>query len=408
MGLTAYVVGCGVLLFASASFLFALAESSLSALGSWPSRQLADRPNGKLVLQLLQQPAELLATISLGNTVANSALVALTLWPALKHGWPLALPVLAALALVLVGCEVLPKALAVRAPERWASILARPMIWLQAATRWFQRLVHRLNESFLRAILPKTARFQSTDEDYRELLDMAYQQGTLAQSEKEIILQIISLDRKAVRDVLRPRAQMAAIPDDLSVEDMIAAARKFKHRRLPIYDETPDTIVGILNTHKLLLDPHADLAEVIEFPSFVPASMNLLELLKSLQRQRRGLAIVLDEFGGTDGVVTIEDILEEVVGEIRGETESVGFVMEKLGAGRWRVNGTMSLRDFRREYPELGARPGVDTMGGLMLDLLEVAPGAGQSVVFGGLRLTAQVTDERRVKELLVEIVKKK
>lgn len=408
MGLTAFVVVCGVLLFAGASFFFALAESALSALGAWRFRQLAGEPNGQRVRQLLEHPAELLATISLGNTAANSGIIALMLWPALKGGASLAVQLAGALAIVLVVCEVLPKALAVRAPEQWALRVARPMVWLQAGTGWFQRFVHRFNESFLRVVLPKSARAQSTDDEYHELLDMAYQQGTLAQSEKEIILQIISLDRKTARDVLRPRAQMAAIPDDLSVEEMLAAARKYKHRRLPIYDETPDTIAGILNTRKLLLDPQADLAEVIEFPSFVPESMNLLELLKSLQHQQRGLAIVLDEFGGTDGLVTIEDILAEVVGEIRGEGEALGFVVEKLGEGRWRVSGTMSLNDFRREYPELEARPGVDTMGGLLTHLLEVVPAAGQSALFGGLRLTALATDERRVKELLVEAVQKK
>src|SRR5467141_2135737 len=100
---------------------------------------------------------------------------------------------------------------------------------------------------------------------------------------------------------------------------MLTAARRYKHRRLPVYDETPDAIVGLLNAEALLFDPQADLAEVIEFPSFVPASMNLLQLLKSLQRQQRGLAVVLDEFGGTAGLVTMEDILEEMVGRIRHE-----------------------------------------------------------------------------------------
>src|SRR5213080_4929107 len=144
---------------------------------------------------------------------------------------------------------------------------------------------------------------------------------------------------------------MACIPDNLSVEEMIAAARKYKHRRLPMYDETPDTIVGVLNTRALLLDPRIDLADAIEFPSFVPVSMNLLQLLKSLQRQQRGLAVVLDEFGGTAGIVTMEDILEEMIGKIRDEIESEGFVMEKLGPDRWRLNATMRLEDFRREHP---------------------------------------------------------
>ena len=150
-----------------------------------------------------------------------------------------------------------------------------------------------------------------------------------------------------------------------------------------------------------------DLADAIEFPSFVPESMNLMQLLKSLQRQQRGLAMVLDEFGGTAGIVTMQDILEEVVGEIRGEGEPEGFVMEKLGEGRWRVNGTMRLEDFRREYPPLGDVAEVDTMGGLMVMERETVPAAGESVYFRGLKLTALAADERRVRELRVEAVKR-
>src|SRR5436309_13326314 len=111
---------------------------------------------------------------------------------------------------------------------------------------------------------------------------------------------------------------------------MIDAARTYTHRRVPMYDQTPNTIVGILNARALLLDPQIDLADAIELPSFVPETMNLLQLLKSLQRQQRGLAIVLDEFGGTAGIVTMEDILEEMIGTIRGELESESCVIEKL------------------------------------------------------------------------------
>ena len=407
-----WLVFGGVLFFAGASFFFALAETALFSLGKWRARQLFEQSpqKGAMVLRLLEQPSELLATISLGNSLANSSIVILALWPALRGGWSPVISWGIALALILVGCEVLPKSLAVRAPEEWAVRVARPMILLQETTRWFQRLVQRLNGWLITRLVPKSARPQTTpsDEEYQELLEMAYQQGALAKSEKEIILQIISLDRKTAKDVMKPLSRMAAISDDLSIEDMLAASRRHKHRRLPVYDETPDTIVGVLNTQALLLDPHRDLAEVIEFPSFVPESMNLLQLLKSLQRQQRGLAIVLDEFGGTAGLITIEDILEEVVGQIRQEVEPAGFVMEKLGEGRWRVNGTMSLDDFRREYPHLGEVPEVDTMGGLLVNLMEVVPAAGQSVVFRGLRLKAQAVSERRVRELLVEAVRRR
>jgi CBS domain containing-hemolysin-like protein len=115
---------------------------------------------------------------------------------------------------------------------------------------------------------------------------------------------------------------------------------------------------------------------------------------------------VLDEFGGTAGIVTMEDILEEMIGKIPHDTETDGFVIEKLGPGKWRVSGLLRLDDFRREFPALGDVSEVETMGGLLMNLLDVVPKAGESAVFRGVKLTASVADERRVRELLVEQVK--
>jgi putative hemolysin len=399
-----------VLVFAGASFFFALAETALFSLSKWQVRQLAEREPraGGVVARLLAEPQDLLATMVLGNTIASAAMLAVALWMAIHGRWPLTGTVVGLLALILIGCEVWPKTLAVRRPEQWALRTAGAMAWVLRFSLPLCRVAQRLNGVILRAVLPRTVQppVGLTDADYQELLEMAFQQGALAQSEKEIILQIISLDRRTAREVMKPRSQMAAIPDDLSIEEMLAAARKHRHRRLPIYDETPDTIVGILNTRALLLDPQIDLADAIEFPSFVPETMNLLQLFKSLQRQQRGLAVVLDEFGGTAGIVTMEDILEEVIGKIQGEPEAEGFVMEKLGPGRWRVAGTLRLEDFRREYPALGELHEVETMGGLLTSLLDVVPARGDSARFCGLKLTAQAADERRVRELLVEVAK--
>jgi CBS domain containing-hemolysin-like protein len=394
-------------MFAGMSFFFALAESALFSLGKWQVQKLAEQSpvSGGMVTRLLAEPQHLLATIVLGNTVANGAMVAIAIW-SLPSGWVVPVIVLPSLLVaILLVCEMVPKTLAVRAPELWALRVARPMHFLQRFTGLFQAVAEGLDAAVLNAFLPRTLKPQPvmSDEEYGELLELATQQGTLARSEKEIILQIIGLDRQTVKDVMRPLSQMAAIPDDLSLEEMIAAARLYKHSRLPMYDETPDTIVGVLNTRALLLEAQPDLIEAIEFPSFVPESMNLWQLLKSLQRQQRGLAIVLDEFGGTAGIVTMQDILEQVVGEIRDESEPDGFVMEKLGPGRWRVNGTMRLEDFRREYPGLGEVAEVETMGGLVVSQLEVVPAVGERVKFSGLNLTVLAADERRVRELMVE-----
>jgi CBS domain containing-hemolysin-like protein len=410
MASTPVVAVVVVLIFAGASFFFALAETALFSLSKWQARQLAERVPGAgaLVTRLLAQPQDLLAAMVLGNTFASAAMLAVALWMALHDHWPLVPTLVGLLLLILIGCEVWPKTLAVRRPEQWALRVVRPLAFVVNLSLPLCRVAQGVNAAVLRAVVPRTFQPHATltDADYQELLELAFQQGALAQSEKEIILQIISLDRRTAKDVMKARSQMAAISDDLSTEEMLAAARKHKYRRLPIYDETPDTIVGVLNTRALLLDPNVDLADAIEFPSFVPETMNLLQLFKSLQRQQRGLAIVLDEFGGTAGIVTMEDILGEVIGRIRGEVAGEGFVMEKLGPGRWRVAGSLRLDDFRREYPALGEVPEVETMGGLLSNLLDVVPGPGESATFRGLKLTAHVTDERRVRELLVEAAK--
>jgi putative hemolysin len=399
-----------ILIFAGASFFFALAETALFSLGQWQVRQLAERhPRaGKIVARLLERPQDLLATLALGNTFANAAMLAIALRMVFDAGWPLVTTVLALLALTLIGGEVFPKTLAVRRPERWALRVGWLLLVFQKLGTPVYRAAQWLNSIFIKkSSQPSSASTPAlTDAEYQELLDMAYRQGTLAESEKEIILQIISLDQRMARDVMRPRASMACISDDATVEEMIAAAQKFRHRRLPIYDETPDTIVGILNTRALLLDPKIDLSEVIEFPSFVPETMNLLQLFQSLQKQHRGLAVVLDEFGGVAGLVTMEDILGELVGKIHASAEPEGFVMEKISAGRWRVNGTMRLDDFRREFPALGEVAEAETMGGLLTHLLGVVPAAGESVTYQDLKLTAQIVDERRVRELLVQRLK--
>jgi CBS domain containing-hemolysin-like protein len=400
-----------LVLFAGASFFFALAETSLFSLGKWQLRQLEERSpaRGKIIVRLLAEPQDLLATLVLGNSFANAGIVAVALLLAVRREWPLPAVLAGLLVLILFGGEVAPKTLAVRAPEQWALRVARLMLFLQKISRPLRRVAQGLTNLSLRAFPnPPVAAAGLSDAEYQELLEMAYQQGALAAGEKEIILQIINLDRRHAGEVMKARAQMACISDDLSVPEMIEAARRFKHRRLPIYDESVDTIVGVLNTRALLLNPEADLALAIEFPSFVPESMNLLPLLKSLQRQQRGLAIVLDEFGGTAGIVTIEDILAEVLGEIRSEHATERAVLEKLAENRWHVSGGLRLDNFRREYPQLPEFPGCETMAGLALQEFEVVPTAGESVTVAGLRLTVQAADERRIRDLVVEAVKKR
>jgi CBS domain containing-hemolysin-like protein len=305
---------------------------------------------------------------------------------------------------LLLFCEVVPKTLAMRKPEAWAPRVARLMLWLVQLSRPVRAVAQGINNQLLRLLPGSTKSVEPlSDEEYGELLELGWQSGTLGTSEKEIILQIMQLDRRPVADLMRPRSQMACIPHDLLAREMLVAARAHEHRRLPIYDESPDSIVGILNTPRLLADPEIDMVEVIDFPSFVPEEMNLLELLKSFQRGRHGMAIVLDEFGGTVGLVTLEDILTDVLGGLRREGSGEKFVMEKIGDGQWRLSGNVWLEDFRREYPQLQRAVGVDTIGGLVASKSDMIPPVGTEIYFSGLNLKVTEADGRRVLEVIAQ-----
>ncbi len=405
--MTPILAWTGIAVFAGAGFFFALAEAALFSLGRWRARQLASSHPGRAthVAELLTRPQDLLATLALGGALAHGGLLAVGIWMAMSGKWPFWTTLILLVVAILFVMEVLPKTLAVRRAAQW-SLRVAPLVRffilvLGPPRRIGQRAVTGILDVALRGRKP-TKRGVS-DSEYEELLEMAAQQGALEETEKELILEIIKLDTRTAKEAMTPRPQVACVSDEMSVEEMIAEARRHKHRRLPVYDETPDTIVGTLDTRKLLLHPDSELEDVIDPPSFVPETMNLLQLLTQLQKNTHGMAIVLDEFGGTDGVITVEDILEEIVGDILSEGEREEPEAQRQGRGRWKVKGSMRLDDFREtEYADLPDVPDIETMGGLLTSLLEIVPTPGQSARFGPLELTALACDERRVLELQV------
>lgn len=411
MGVWPLWVAVAVPVFAGTSFFCALAETALFTLSQWQLRQMGARGGeaGKRVQRLLETPQDLLATLALWNMVAHAGLVLVAVRLVLVREWP-AVPTLAGMfALTLLGGEVVPKTLAVRAPEFWARRIGRSLGWLMRLSLPARKLAQQITGPILRQALQGRPKPSGTsDAEYTELLDLAYQQGALGEAGREIILEIVTLDQRMARDVMRPRAQMQVLEDETPVPEMITAARRLRHSRIPLYDETPDTIVGILNTRKLLLNPEADLSEAVEFPSFVPDSINLLRLLKSLQKQRRGMAIVLDEYGSTAGLVTTEDILGALLGQRSGAAKESGVILQQRDERVWEVSGVVRVDDFRRHCPELGTVEAVDTLGGLLVTLAGVVPTRGTSVTFGNVRLTALEVDRRRVRRLEVRILNRK
>ena len=385
------------------SFFLRVTECVVCALKNKRDGRLDKQEHSETHLYFIGQ---LNSSLSLIASLLNASIMAIcivTLMELLK--WDFVFTICIISTIYLFFYKLLPIILVSKYLEVLEQLMAKPVLLIPCLAKPLWLMSEFICEKIMLTLTRKN--FQpdevTSEEEFAELIDLAYQQGVIERSERDILNEIIKLDQKTAEEVMKPRSDMICIEDTSDLIKMTSFSKKHNHTRIPIYNETPDNVVGILNTRKLLLSADDDVSEAIEFPSFVPSTMNLMKLLQSLQNQRRGLAIVLDEFGGTAGLITIEDILEELVGEIREEGEQIEFTVEKLHWNRWRVNGALPIEDFQKVVPELKAVPEVDTMGGLVAALNEVVPKTGESLKHCSLELTVVSADERRVKELIVK-----
>jgi CBS domain containing-hemolysin-like protein len=231
------------------------------------------------VSRLLAQPEDLLSAIVLGNTLSNAFVVIVGFFAVMASGVPLWAALAALFAVLLLFCEVAPKALAVREPETWALRCALPL----SVVVWFTGPLHRAGQRLILGVLARTTPavikplMENASDEVADLVQLAHQQGTLAEGEKEIILQILSLDRRTAADVMKPRAQMLMLPDDLDPAEFAVAARRSRHHRIPLYDESPDTVVAVLNTRIFLLNPESGLDEALEWCNYNTFTLTEME-----------------------------------------------------------------------------------------------------------------------------------
>ncbi len=392
------------------SFSISLTETALFALNGPLVARFREIRSTRVstVLRFLKFSQETLTALTFLNTLANFAIAFLSLWMILRHELDPFYWILLALLGIIVGCEIFPKTLAMRHPEVW-SLRMTPILWpLMPLVKLFCFFSSK-GPSFQSVQTDELSQERPSPtklsiEEYKEVLELACQQGAMSSSEKNFIIQIISLDCHIAKDVMKLRSQVAYIPSTATLPEMIAAARKYKHRRLPLYNEETNDVTGILNTKELLMSQ--DFAnmpdDALDIPPCVPDSMNLLQLLKSFQRYEPGLIVVLDEFGESSGIITMEDILEEVVGDIRSESEDQGPMIQQEGNFTWKVNGSLLLEDLLIECPEIKAPAFIQTVAGLILNQLEIVPLVNQSVSYCGYTFTVLSVEFAKIREVRI------
>ena len=408
--LTAALFAGAFLLLVSGSVLFSAIEVSFFSMQPFHIERMRKRKAEFAITltRLMENPRRLLSAILLADALINLPLIILCLYFVRVQGTPLVPFWIAALgifALVVFICDLVPKVVALVEPYRIAKLGVRVMRVVMPLVDPVAIYLQRFAEFMAETLTPARlvgANFLS-EEELGTLVELSAEEGTLHEAESEMIQEIIKLGDKTVRDCMTPRVDSFMVPVDLTNEELTPKLRQGRHRFVPIYGDTPDEILGVLDVRRFLLSPHKlPFYEVLTPASFVPETMMAIELLKSFLRHPQQLAIVVDEHGGTEGVITMTDIVEEIISDAVPRAEQ-GLYIESLGQCRIVANGNARLDDINEMLGSDFQEEGIDTIGGLIFNRLGSLPKAGATLRLDHHRLTVRRSSRKRVEEVLIE-----
>jgi putative hemolysin len=400
--------GIVALIFLSA--LFSGLETALFSLQPHQLRRLEQNHPalGNFVQLFRDKPRRVLNGLLLGDGLVKVPLVVfclILLWRGPFNGrLPQWLTAIVIFAFVVVLCDLIPKLIALAAPYRLSTVGA---FALQHSVRLLDRVgraLETVSTTIVDLVTPHDLRSRPlSDDEFETLVEIGEEEGTLHEAEGEMIQEIIKMGDKTAKDCMTPRVDAFALADDLRNEDVIAQLKEKRFRRVPVYADTPDNVVGIIDVKLFLLDSSEHYTETLLAPSFVPETMHALDLLKLFLTHPQSLAVVVDEFGGTEGIITMSDIIEEILGDAAPARGDVDLYIEPLENGRFLVSGDARLDDLREHLGFELVADGIDTIGGLVSNRLGYLPQAGATIELPRLTATVRRTSRKRIQELLLE-----
>jgi putative hemolysin len=409
--------------------VFVAAEIALVTVRRSRIRQLSDEGDvrAKRVAGMIERPAGLLATIQLGITFIGflaaafaGASIAGQLADWLRDiGLAGSADIVALLIVTLIVSlvtivfgELVPKTLALAHAERYALALARPVEVLGRILKpvvWFLTTVTQ-GVTRLLGVRDVSSDDAITSEELLILVERGSEQGTIEAEEEQMIGGVLELGEQRAHEVMVARVDMVSLEADATLSEIVETIVSEGHSRIPVYEGNIDNIIGMLYAKDLLPylvgeDRPPSIRTLLRTPLFVPESMLVDDLLRSLQRRRVHIAIVLDEHGGTAGLVTIEDLLEEIVGEIQDEYDEEEPMIVPLGDNEARIDGRADVDDMLEHFDTTldgDDQQEFDTVGGLVYHHIGGVPSVGDTVEVDGLKLTVEATDGRRLRTVHV------
>jgi putative hemolysin len=372
-------------------------------------------------LRLMDQPVRFISTVQVGITVFGILLGALGeplissyFEGILPRGVSFLIAFFILTYLSVVFGELVPKALALEKSESVAIALAIPLDWL---AKILYPLVWVLDSSamavarLLRLPPARAGLTASTEEDIRHLVAEAEDLGAIETAEEEMVYKVFDFADKEAHEVMVPRPQVVAVSVDLPTQDALAALVDSPYTRYPVYRDSLDDVLGILHVRDLfraLYDrgiENVEVAELIRTAYVVPETKDLAALLGEFRRQNQHMAVVVDEYGGFVGIVTLEDLLEEIVGEIEDEYDLPDESVEQVDEHRIRIDGTFPIDDFNEQFKQELPQEDYHTVAGFVFGQLGRAPEEGDNVEWDGLRFGVIEVDGPRIGRLEVEFL---
>jgi putative hemolysin len=390
----------------------ATAETALTSVSRLRMRSLAESGDAaaRRVVRLHERPNAYLSTILMANTLAVIVASAVTtLLVADRWGSGAEAPATAVLSVVvLVACEILPKSVALRFNEQAARLVSGPVTLLTRVLRPVVFLLTGLSSRLVRLVARGDVPGPFvTEEELKMLLAVSEREGVVEEEEREMISGVLELTDKVAREVMVPRVDVIAVDVRSTVEDVTRLINQTGHSRIPLYEDSIDNVVGLIYAKDLLrgcaTDNPPSLRELAREPYFTPELKRAGELLIEMRKKKVHMAVVVDEYGGTAGIVTIEDLIEEIVGDIRDEydatePEEIQFISDREVL----VNARVSLDDIKALLHLPIEDVEADTIGGLVYERLGSIPKPGATVQIGDVTIRVESVRRQAIRTLRI------
>lgn len=391
------------------SAFFSASETAIFSLSSLRLRKIfSEQPRAKIIKALLKKPTRLLSAIVFGNLLVNIGLASFStaIFVGLWGNNGLAAAIFLSGTLILFFGEIFPKTFAIYLAED-LSLLVSPLLSLFTKV-FFPVIVaiERVVDFFSFLITRKRKKTDLGDEEFKAALLLSKKDGQISAQEKDIISHVLEFKDTNAGEILTARIDIKGIDTQLNQNQVISILRQQKHSKFPVYEGSLDNITGILYAKEVFLNPGRNYHEFLRRPVFIPESKGIDDVLKLFLDEKERIAVVLDEYGGTEGLLTFEDIVEEIFGEIYDEFEKAEEPVEKIESDKWRIYGKLALKTVNLELG-LDLPEGEGTLAGFLLSKMEKIPRPAERLEFKNIEFIIERATARRIVSVILKKLNK-